>query len=232
VRPRVGKCPVCGKRVHIFSSRWVRRFPNAESVYHAEPRTVIASHPPAGASDATLGCVGHGMEPVADAKLDRERHRRELRRQVKLRELLAAFRGRAAVVYDVLLEGKSGWPLDEVRILARVTVYYYRLFFPAQPLWSVLRYVPRENKRRERSGLGDAYCGFCGVLLHRAIRGGRRSMVGWITDATYLESIALQGDMHAVVCALQHFVFELVPADPSVRRLPPEYVQDEEEPAA
>jgi hypothetical protein len=234
-RDRVGKCPVCGRRVHIYSARYVRPGPESDAVVRVtEPRIIIASHSP-GADGLVFGggqCRGTSMEPAPDPKLDRERQKRELKRQAKLRELLAPFHGHAMVAMDALLEGK-GWRRDELLILARVATYYYRLHYPDRPLWSVLRYAPRFDRRARPTGRGDAYCGFCGILWRTDIAGASYTLSGWVQDTAYLDSLARAGDMHPIVCALQHFVHELVPADPSVRRLPPEYAQDEqEEPAA
>lgn len=215
MRPRVGKCPVCGTRMRLVRSRYVKTSGDWTHKAHAleVPTFVIGTHRIGDAPAGADWCPGNSMLPAADPKLDRQRARRASKRTA----LIEPFRAHAAVALDAELERKP-YPRRDVAILLCVAIKHFEVHQPFTPhQGSPARYIAIKNSIGRGSRYGDVYCLFCGVLLMQRVRGERFGLI----RSEALAQIAAN-NRHTVECALKHLAFNLPPVDPHTRRLPDE----------
>lgn len=208
---RVGICPSCRTKQRVVRS-W---HPNVKD----EPagRYVMRGHPDPRAvkwSDAPLGCSGVGKQPLPT----KEQTKKDTWRLA----LVEPFRNHASVALDAWVERK---PYPDTDVLCEVALREYSLRRPEATEVEILRYVSHRTKANTRGATGDCYCVFCGVLVFRNVSGMRYGM-----ERMNLRRLA-RSDRHPVECALKHLAFGLMPAAPTVRRLPDEYLNEAAEDA-
>lgn len=221
MKPRVGKCPVCGRRVGVHDSREVRNTIGAvPRLIRSDERRIVISWHREGGGD----CPGSYMEPAPDSELDKRRYNAERKRQRDRLALIAPFRQHAGVALDAAIDGHP-YPRTELVILLRVAVVDYMTHYAQPVTYGPLRYVPRLGKGYAKTARGDLYCSFCGEFRTRNVAGDLYGM----TRANLLRR-ALQ-DGHAIRCALEHLTHGHQPQPPTMRRLPPEYLVDEQQEA-
>jgi len=213
VKYRRGKCPVCGRRVGIYlSDRQVRIGSHRASPEFEGPRRPGS------------GCDGAWMPPAPDPELDKARARRDSKRRTLHEQLTTPFREHARIALDAFIDQRP-YPALERSILLRVAVHdlneHHRDHAGVGTAVAVLRYVARRNKSGILMKSGDLYCSFCGELRRRDVKADHYGRM----FPSKLIALA-NTDGHTIECALQHLAFDLAPAAPTVRKLPPEYLED------
>lgn len=203
---RVGICPVCGTKQRVTRS-W---HPNSPTVPFGT--YVMRMHPDPKAhtwSDAPFGCRGEGNKPLPTTE--------QSKRDSWKMALVEPFRNHAAVALDAWVERK---PYADTDILCEVALREYSLRRPESSEVEILRYVAHLTRAKTRGATGDCYCVFCGVLVFRNVSGMRYGM-----ERSNLRRLA-RSNPHPVECALKHLAFGLMPAPPTARRLPDEYLAE------
>lgn len=203
--PRVGDCSVCKERQRVRLSRL--------------GLTVFEWHTRPDAHGPNSTCAGSHLPSADDPRLTKQRAQRAVARRRKFMDLVKPFQIEAAVAMDALLEGKP-YPAADLKILARVAVYYYKQHHHTPWDADVLHYVPRKSRQGVSTYSGDLYCLFCGELRTRNVKVSRHASRTEIVHAASLR------DGRALACAFKHLAFGLVPVAPDVRKLPDEYAAD------
>lgn len=228
MRNRVGKCPVCGRRVAIYSSINYRPDASTNLTRGTEIRMVIASHLPVEQTTPTdptirIGqrntCVGWMMTPAHDPRLEKERTRRRAKRFA----LVEPFRHHAMVAHDAYVDGRR-FPDADRDVLVRVAVFEYTFHFPDATTVAAVRFVRAKSNQGLPLRTGDFYCSFCGELVVRTVKADH-----WGRMEPGRVIAAARRSHHATRCALEHLAHARVPSPPNTRRLPAEYVAEDTE---